>query len=305
MRWLRSIMMMDHVKLEAFVCVAEEESFGAAADRLRTAQSTISARIEELEAHLGQRLFSRSSRHVRLTPAGEAALPAARAALAALAGVEQAVDDVVGIRRGRVRLGLVTGAEVPGLGATLAEFARTYPGIELMITTAASNDLGAAVSEGSLDVGLVVQTAPGGLGWSELLHDPLVVVGLSGVRGPVEIGTLTHRPLIVLDAGAGVRAALEEAARRSDVWLDVTAQVSTPGLAQDLYARGMGVLLVPASLAPEPGAALLDAAGQEIAVRVGFVSNPSIRTPAAELLLERLIAGVAGASRPAGDTPPN
>ncbi|WP_256838255.1 LysR family transcriptional regulator [Ornithinimicrobium faecis] len=284
--------MIDVMKLEAFVAVAEEESFGGAADRVRVAQSTISSRIKELEAHLGQPLFIRSSRQVRLSAAGEAALPAARAALNALTAVSAAVDDVAGIRRGRVRLGLVSGADVPELGSTLAAFAADHPGIELAITSASTEALDRAVAEGSVDIALVVRASPSPLPWQELLRDPLTVVGLPSAPGRAPLSALIEHPLIVLDAGAGARAALEAAARRSAVHLTVGVDVSSPGLAHDLYRHGMGLLVVPQSLAPAPGAVLVETSGAEIEVRVGLTSQPGAHTPASALLLDRLVSGI-------------
>ncbi len=279
---------MDTLKLEAFVAVAEEESFGAAAARMRVAQSTISSRIKELESYLGQRLFTRTSRQVRLSPAGEAALPKARAALTALDGVRQAVDDVAGVRRGKVRLGLVSGADIPELGEILAAFATEFPGVELVITSASSSDLEQAVSDGALDIAIVVRTGGTPLRWKELMRDPLTVVGLTAATATVPITDLRARPLVVLDAGAGSRASLESAARRAGVHLEIAVQVSTPGMAWDLHSRGMGLLVVPHSLAPNGGPVVVDAEGTETAVRVGLISHPDIRTPATELLLERL-----------------
>lgn len=283
---------MDLVKLEAFVAVAEEQSFGAAADRMRVAQSTISARIKELETHLGQPLFTRSNRQVRLSAAGEAALPAARAALRALATVSEVVDDVAGIRRGRVRLGLVSGAELPELGSTLAAFAAEHPGIELVITSASTEALDQAVSDGVLDVAVIVRAGDTSLPWHELMRDPLTVVGLTSGSGSVPISALAGRPLIVLDAGAGARTALEAAARRAGVRLDVRTQVSSPQLAQELHARGMGLLVVPRSLAPAAPTAVIGAPGTEITIQVGLISQPGVHTPAAALLLDRLMAGM-------------
>lgn len=56
----------------AFLAVAEHKSFTAAADALGLTRSTLSAQITDLEARLGLRLFHRSTRHLRLTPAGQA-----------------------------------------------------------------------------------------------------------------------------------------------------------------------------------------------------------------------------------------
>lgn len=290
---------MDGTKLEAFILVAEEESFSAAADRAGTAQSTISSRIKELEAALGQQLFVRTSRHVRLSPAGEAALPAARTVVNALESVRQAVDEVAGIRRGRVRMGIVTGAGVPGLVEVLADFSDEFPGIELVIVSAASDDLEAAVRSGELDVALVVRFGPTDLRWEGLLSDALTVIGGHGRHDGhptravphgehLTVSALQGERLIVLDAGAGVRTALEAAAEGSGARLTIMAQVSSPTMAEDLHARGLGLLVVPSTLAASSGRPLVDEHGARLHVDVGLVMHPEVRTPAAELLLTRL-----------------
>lgn len=284
--------MMDEAKLEAFVTVAEEESFSAAADRLRVAQSTISSRIQGIESDLGQVVFSRTSRQVVLSPAGEAALPASRVALAALTSVREVVDDVVGLRRGRVRLGLVTGADLALVGETLAVFASDFPAIEIVVESAPTADLEQAVSSGWLDLAVVVYTARSDLRCHELMRDPLVVVGLGSEGGTVSVTDLGSAPLIVLDAAAGVRSALDSEARRADALVNVAVQVSTPDLARDLHSRGLGALVIPRSLAPGPGPVLATTGGDELSVHVGLISRPGVRTPAAELLRGRIVDGV-------------
>lgn len=294
--------MMDEAKLEAFVTVAEEESFSAAADRLRVAQSTISSRIQGIESDLGQVLFARTSRQVVLSPAGEVALPASRVAMAALTSVREVVDEVVGLRRGRVRLGLVTGADQALVGETLAVFASDFPAIEIVIESSPSADLEQAVSSGWLDLAVVVYTARSGLQYHELMRDPLVVAGLGREGGTVSVTDLGSAPLIVLDAAAGVRSALDAEARRADALLNVAVQVSTPDLARDLHSRGLGALVIPRSLAPGPGPVLSTTGGDELSVHVGLISRPGVRTPATELLRGRIVDGatVADTRKPAG-----
>src|SRR5690348_11420902 len=99
---------MELRQLEYLVAVVEEGSFTRAAQRERVAQPAVSAQIQRLERQVGQPLLTRSSREVRLTQAGAAMLPHARAALAAVRDARQAVDEVANLVRGTVAIGTVT-----------------------------------------------------------------------------------------------------------------------------------------------------------------------------------------------------
>src|SRR5215831_700003 len=115
---------MELRQLEYLVAVAEEANFTRAAQRVHISQSGVSAQVRELERDLGATLIDRSSRAARLTGAGAAALPHARAALAAVASLRQAVDDVNGLIRGRLVVGMVTACTVTGLFDALDRFHR-------------------------------------------------------------------------------------------------------------------------------------------------------------------------------------
>ena len=68
----------------------------------------MSAQVGRLEHHLGAPLFDRFGRVARLTRAGAVALAYARAVLAAAADLRQAIDEVPGLVRGRLAVGMVT-----------------------------------------------------------------------------------------------------------------------------------------------------------------------------------------------------
>src|SRR3954454_13743447 len=113
---------MELRQLEYFVAVAEEANFTRAAERVNISQSGVSAKIRALETALEAELFDRSTRAARLTAAGTAALPHARATLHAADALRQAVDDVSGLVRGRLTVGMVTACEVTPLFDALAAF---------------------------------------------------------------------------------------------------------------------------------------------------------------------------------------
>src|SRR5450755_1738425 len=103
---------MELRQLEYFIAVAEEANFTRAAERVHISQSGVSAQIRLLEHELGATLIDRSARTATLTPAGTAVLEHARAALGSVDAVRRAVDDVNGLVRGGISLGMITGCTV-------------------------------------------------------------------------------------------------------------------------------------------------------------------------------------------------
>src|ERR1700733_6877219 len=100
---------MELRQLEYFVTVADECSFTRAAERLYVPQPGVSSHVRPLEREIGQELLGRSGRRVRLTTAGAAVLPYARAALSAAGGVRDVADELAELRRGQAAFGMVTG----------------------------------------------------------------------------------------------------------------------------------------------------------------------------------------------------
>src|SRR4051812_7692515 len=120
---------MEIHQLRYFVAVVDEGSFTRAAERVFVSQSGVSAQVRQLERELGQPLLDRSDRRVRTTDAGEAILPFARSALAAVDGIREAADDVAGLVRGSVRVGMVTGCSIPWFLDSLATIRAEHPGL--------------------------------------------------------------------------------------------------------------------------------------------------------------------------------
>src|SRR5664279_4956428 len=127
---------MELRQLEYFVAVAEEASFTRAAERVHISQSGVSAQIRQLEHELGATLLDRSGRTTTVTTvttAGAAALEHARAVLTSVTAVRQAVDDVTGLIRGRLVIGMVSGCTITPLFDALAAFHLAHPGVEIMV----------------------------------------------------------------------------------------------------------------------------------------------------------------------------
>ena len=266
---------MELRQLEYFVAVAEEANFTRAAQRVHVSQSGVSAQIRQLERDLGTPLIDRSGRVATLTGAGAAALPHARAALAAAAAARQAVDDVTGLLSGRLVVGMVTACTVTPLFDALAAFHLAHPGVEIALEEGNSDWLTERVRTGLADLALIgaAGAPPRGLEAFTIVSDGLAAAvppghPLAG-RDCVTLAELTKYPIVSLPRGTGVRAVFDQSCAAQEVRPDIAFQASAPGAVADLAGRGLGV----AVLAETMAAAF---SGQLAAVPIEDIAIPSL-----------------------------
>ncbi|GGF63995.1 LysR family transcriptional regulator [Azorhizobium oxalatiphilum] len=127
-------MVPDLNALSAFVLVAQEKSFRAAADRLGVTRSAVSQTIRKLEEALSLRLVERTTRSVRLTEAGERLYADVVPAIADVGAALTATEALRGRPGGQLRLAVSSIAESFLSGPVLAAFAEAFPDIQLDIT---------------------------------------------------------------------------------------------------------------------------------------------------------------------------
>src|SRR5437763_1074523 len=178
---------MELHQLEYFVAVAEEASFTRAAARVHVAQPGVSAQVRRLESELGQRLLDRSGRSVRLTETGSAVLPFARAALDAVARARLAVDELAGLVRGQVTVGMVSGCALPVLAEFLASFHQQYPGVAIALTEDNSDRLLEMLRDDRLDLALIGSAGEPehqGISTTVLIHEELARAQARALRLP-------------------------------------------------------------------------------------------------------------------------
>ncbi|WP_079086466.1 LysR family transcriptional regulator [Streptomyces silvensis] len=296
---------MELRQLRYLLTVVEEANFTRAAAVLHVAQPGVSAQVRRLERELGQRLLDRSGRSVTVTEAGAAVLPYARAALAAVDGMRQTADEFTGLLRGRVTIGLVSGAATHeyDVASVLADFHDAHPHVEIALTEDTSDRMLASVREGRLDIalaGLADGAPPQGVTWQVVIDEPLAA--LVAVDDPlarhaepgrtVPLAALADRPLISLPRGTGLRAVLERACARAGFAPRVAFEAAAPDLLVQLAVRGLGVAVFPA-----PGAEAAAARGLRVVRfeepcprgRIGLVwRSDGPASPAARAFLARL-----------------
>ncbi len=246
---------MELRQLEYFVTVAEEASFTKAAAKVHVAQPGVSAQVRRLERELGQDLLDRSGRTVRLTEVGAAVLPYARAALAAVAGARLAVDELTGLVRGHVAVGMVVACSSLDLPRVLAEFHRDHPAVEVTLQEANSDPLVAALQAGQLDVAFIglPATTPPGIEIQIVADEPLVAAvshsDVLAARTTITLQALRHRELISLPRGTGLRSSLDDACAAAGFRPRIAFEASDPRVLAQLAGRGLGVAILPEAVA--------------------------------------------------------
>jgi len=148
---------VDIRELRYFLAVAEELNFTRAAERVHIAQQALSATIRELEETLGVRLFSRSTRHVALTIAGEVLVPAARRILVGLSDALHEVELAASGRRGRLTIGVAIAVHgAPVVREAIRRFSGHAPDVEVDVVGYDHSDPSAGLDSASSQVGFVL-----------------------------------------------------------------------------------------------------------------------------------------------------
>lgn len=282
-------------QLEYFVAVAEEQHFTRASERVLVAQPAISQQIRRLAAELGETLFDRDRRHVRLTAAGRALLPHARATLATAERARGAVGSLSGLMAGALTVGAFEGAPERRLAGALGQFRRAHPGVEVRVREDYATDLLAAVRRGELDAAITAlpdaRKPPSDLRIVELAIEPLVVV--TSLDHPlasceeIPLVRLRGEPMVALVAQSTQRAHIERACRKAGFAPRVIAECRHLAMLWDLAEQGVGVAVVPRS-APHGNrqVVVVSIVRPRLQVQIVIASGPDVPSPAARAFLE-------------------
>lgn len=241
--------MADFKRLGYFVQVAELGSLTRAADRLRIAQPSLSRQMRLLEEELGVVLFTRGHRGMELTEAGEAL----RLQISGpLRQIGHALYEVRSLPTE------TTGTVIFGIPPTLASFlgeqligraCSRAPGINLQLVEGQSGHLLEWMRRGDLDAAILYGPTPNGLNATRLLDDDLMLVGSpdspASVLRQIDVKTLAELPLALPSDAHGIRMAVEAAAGRARMRLNVTAVVDSFQLSKRLAASGQVYTILP------------------------------------------------------------
>lgn len=248
---------MELRQLRQFVAVAEERSFRAAAQRLFIAQPALTVAIQKLEAELGSELFIRGSRGLRLTPAGDQALAAARRCLSAASELKLAVQGAVAGDIGTLSLGCSASATVRLLPPLLRAFGVAYPRVQLELREGSNVELVTAIEARSLDLAFVRTPIgrPRGVVLTTIEKDVFCVAlpeqDPLARREALTLQDLDGKDFVgyVPSAVGGLNAATNAMFQRANVVPRVTQRAVQLQAMISFVASGLGLGLVPAATA--------------------------------------------------------
>jgi DNA-binding transcriptional LysR family regulator len=235
--------------LAAFLAVATDRSFSAAARRLHRTQPAISQAVRRIEDELGERLFDRSSRDGTLTEAGRLLQDYAQRLLSLASEAQTAVQELQQVRRGRVIMG-ANEAAVHSLLPHIERFAALHPNVAVEVRRVPSRQIAGAVLDRSIDFGvLTFQPADRGVQTILLGGDDIVLLTAPthrlADRRKVTIEEVGKEVVIAHNDPSPTRDRVLRAYERRRTSINI--QISLPSLdgIKRAVEMGIGVALLP------------------------------------------------------------
>jgi LysR family cyn operon transcriptional activator len=242
---------MELSQLRTFREVAEALSFTRAAQKLNMTQSAVSHQIKALERELGEPLFIRAKRGVRLTDSGQLALSYAERILEEADALRERIRGDDHEPRGRVRAAAATQAFVHLFARLFESFMRDHDRVELSFRTTVSTEQTVAdILNGAADVGFAsLPVYSPALQVTELFEDELgVVVGarhrLAGGR-ETSVVEMRRERFILFEQGASIRRATDAFFKRVELSPDLALESNDTYFIKLMVEHGLGVSVMP------------------------------------------------------------
>lgn len=219
-------------QLRVFVAVAEREHLTDGARVVHLTPSAATAAIKALEERHGTKLFHRVGRRLELTDAGRSFLVQARHVLSAAKTATVALEELSGLKKGRLTLAASQTLASHWLPPILVRFATAHEGIVLKLTEGNTAGVVAAVLAGDAEIGCIEgEVDEPALALVPLAEDRLVIVGapqhpFARVTAVTATALATCR-WVLRETGSGTRAAFESALRAAGVEPDCLPVVLT------------------------------------------------------------------------------
>lgn len=235
--------------LEVFLSVAKHLNYTRAGEEVNLSQPSVSVRIRQLENELGTKLFEQLGKKVSLTEAGLVLIPHARRVLTAVENAQAAVDELLGLERGTLRIGASTTPGMYLVPQVIARFHDRYPKIEIHLGIKDTQQIEESVIRNEFDFGFVgghlvgdeVEVFP----W---LTDELVLIVAPdhplAKKRSIKSVELRNEKFILREPGSATRAAISNHLENSGLEIDLVMEMENPESVKKAVQSGRSIAFI-------------------------------------------------------------
>jgi DNA-binding transcriptional LysR family regulator len=228
---------------------AKQGSMRRAGDVLHIASSSIDRQILKIEEEIGVPLFERQVQGLRLTSAGELVLHSLRKWQNEMQSLQSRIEDLKGLRRGKVVLATIEGAASEFIARAAMDFNESYPGVTFELFVYGAHRVTEAVLAGEVDLGLTInpRLTPGLAVMGQRNFRVGVVVAPDhplASQTQIRLSDCLPYKLVVAESSLDLRLIVDQILARASARPDVVACSNSIMLMKELVMRGMGVGLM-------------------------------------------------------------
>jgi LysR family cyn operon transcriptional activator len=237
--------------LRYFLAVADTNHFRRAAESLHVSQPTLSQQIQQLEKDLGTTLFDRIGKRVRLTVAGETFRHHAQRVLHELDEAQVALQELDGLKRGRLHVGAVQTLNTYLIPPIIGRFATSHPGVFLSVEELTASQIEQDIVRGRINLGIsFVSPATDEIISEPLFEEELVVIVSTchplAKRKVLKMKELDAEPLVMLPTAYYPRQLFDEKAREVGAHPRVAVEMNSIEGILAAIRRSGGATVLPA-----------------------------------------------------------
>lgn len=269
-------MINDLRHIRAFLVLARAGSFTRAAAELHMSQPTLTVQIQQLETAIGVKLFDRNKRHVALTQAARELMVPLERILIDVDAIAASTEELLEHRRGLVSVAALPSMSAAILPRAIKKLSQSYPGITVRVQDGVAAKVAELVKTGQVDFGISSLTAGDKDLVSHILTmDRLCAVVASGhklaKKRSTTVRELAKYPLVVMGKDSSARMLMDQGFDREGLVPIVAYEVTYASSVSGLTAAGLGVGILPESVAGASRLHVLPIRNETMRRRIGIV----------------------------------
>lgn len=233
-------------QFQVFEAIYRLGSFTRASEELFLTQPTVSMQVKKLSDAIGLPLFEHVGRNVVPTETGEALYEACKSMFSTLANLEMKVADLQGLKRGRLRMGVITTAKylAPEM---LGEFSHLYPGIDLALKVTNRDRIIDRMLANEDDLYIMGQMPQGETEVESFSFAPNPLVVMASRNHPlvgkknIPLEAIANEPFIIREPGSGIRDATLKAFDAKGLRPNVRMELGSNEAIKHAVVGGLGL----------------------------------------------------------------